>query len=75
MSIIEDGGSGVTMELEMQWDGNPSIILDIKTLVGVSLPVQVLLNFPTVDTLSYFLLFGGCLQVGRMLLLLIEVMA
>ncbi|XP_054806898.1 synaptotagmin-5-like [Prosopis cineraria] len=40
-SIIEDGGSGVTMEMEMQWDGNPSIILDIKTLVGVSLPVQV----------------------------------
>lgn len=26
----------------MQWDGNPSIVLDIKTLVGVSLPVQVL---------------------------------
>ncbi|KAF7838796.1 synaptotagmin-5-like isoform X2 [Senna tora] len=41
VSIIEDGESGVTMELEMQWDGNPSIILDIKTLVGVSLPVQV----------------------------------
>ncbi|KAF7806445.1 synaptotagmin-5-like [Senna tora] len=41
VSIIEDGGSGVTMELEMQWDGNPSIILDIKTLIGVSLPVQV----------------------------------
>lgn len=44
MSIIEDGGSGVTMELEMQWDGNPSIILDIKTLIGVALPVQVLLS-------------------------------
>ncbi|KAH0679058.1 hypothetical protein KY284_020143 [Solanum tuberosum] len=29
------------MELEMQWDGNPSIILDIKTYVGVALPVQV----------------------------------
>ncbi|KAL2338425.1 hypothetical protein Fmac_012871 [Flemingia macrophylla] len=41
VSIIEDGGDGVTMELEMQWDGNPSIILDIKTLLGVSLPVQV----------------------------------
>ncbi|WMV32969.1 hypothetical protein MTR67_026354 [Solanum verrucosum] len=25
----------------MQWDGNPSIILDIKTYVGVALPVQV----------------------------------
>ncbi|XP_027368963.1 synaptotagmin-5-like isoform X1 [Abrus precatorius] len=41
VSIIEDAGDGVTMELEMQWDGNPSIILDIKTLLGVALPVQV----------------------------------
>ncbi|XP_050126136.1 synaptotagmin-5-like [Malus sylvestris] len=41
VSIIEDGGDGITMELEMQWDGNPSIILAIKTLVGVALPVQV----------------------------------
>lgn len=41
MSIIEDGTDGVTMELEMQWDGNPSIVLDIKTLLGVALPVQV----------------------------------
>ncbi|XP_051152436.1 synaptotagmin-5 [Andrographis paniculata] len=41
VSIIEDGSEGVTMELEMQWDGNPSIILDIKTYLGVSLPVQV----------------------------------
>jgi len=44
VSIIEDGGDGVTMELEMQWDGNPSIILDIKTLLGVALPVQVPLS-------------------------------
>uniref|UniRef100_A0A5B6ZAP4 Synaptotagmin-5-like n=1 Tax=Davidia involucrata TaxID=16924 RepID=A0A5B6ZAP4_DAVIN len=41
VSIIEDGGDGITMELEMQWDGNPSIILDIKTRLGVALPVQV----------------------------------
>ncbi|XP_052727554.1 synaptotagmin-5 isoform X1 [Vigna angularis] len=41
VSIIEDEGDGVTMELEMQWDGNPSIVLDIKTLLGVALPVQV----------------------------------
>lgn len=41
MSIIEDEGSGVTMELEMQWGGNQSIVLDIKTLVGVSLPVTI----------------------------------
>jgi hypothetical protein len=25
----------------MNWDGNPSIILGIKTRFGVSLPVQV----------------------------------
>ncbi|KAL5697877.1 Synaptotagmin-5 [Ranunculus cassubicifolius] len=41
VTIIEDGGGGITMELEMQWDGNPSIILDIKTRLGVGLPVQV----------------------------------
>lgn len=41
VSIIEDGPGGITMELEMQWDGNPSIILDIKTYLGVALPVQV----------------------------------
>ncbi|KAK1300105.1 Synaptotagmin-5 [Acorus calamus] len=41
VSIIEDGDSGITMELEVQWDGNPSIILDIRTLVGVGLPIQV----------------------------------
>lgn len=57
MSIIEDGGDGVTMELEMQWDGNPSIILDIKTLLGVALPVQVvfLKNLPG----YYFSLVSG----------------
>ncbi|XXG52103.1 hypothetical protein AAC387_Pa03g0504 [Persea americana] len=41
VSIVEEGEGGITMELEMQWDGNPSIILDIKTLVGLALPVQV----------------------------------
>lgn len=30
------------MELELQWDGNPSIILDIRTRLGVSLPIQVI---------------------------------
>ncbi|CAA3028706.1 synaptotagmin-5 isoform X2 [Olea europaea subsp. europaea] len=29
------------MELELQWDGNPNIVLDVKTIVGVGLPVQV----------------------------------
>lgn len=41
VSIIEDSDDGVTMELEMNWDGNPSIILAIKTRFGVALPVQV----------------------------------
>ncbi|OVA17190.1 C2 calcium-dependent membrane targeting [Macleaya cordata] len=41
VSIIEAGGGGITMELELQWDGNPSIILDIKTKLGIALPVQV----------------------------------
>ncbi|KAG6413785.1 hypothetical protein SASPL_126500 [Salvia splendens] len=40
VSIIEDGSEGITMELEMQWDGNPNIVLDIKTYLGVGLPVQ-----------------------------------
>lgn len=31
------------MELEVQWDGNPNIVLDIKTRVGLALPVQVML--------------------------------
>ncbi|XP_042062716.1 synaptotagmin-5-like [Salvia splendens] len=41
VSIVEDGSDGITMELEMQWDGNPSIVLDIQTYLGVGLPVQV----------------------------------
>ncbi|CAA6661455.1 unnamed protein product [Spirodela intermedia] len=42
ITIIENKGrDGITMELELQWDGNPSIILDIQTKLGVSLPIQV----------------------------------
>ena len=37
--------NGITLELEMQWDGNPNIVLDIKTKLGVSLPVQVIRSF------------------------------
>ncbi|XVE97397.1 hypothetical protein REPUB_Repub03eG0015800 [Reevesia pubescens] len=29
------------MELELQWDGNPNIVLNINTRLGVALPVQV----------------------------------
>lgn len=42
ISIIENNNeSGIVMELEMNWDANPSIILDIRTRLGVGLPVQV----------------------------------
>ncbi|KAK6162081.1 hypothetical protein DH2020_001922 [Rehmannia glutinosa] len=35
----------IVMELDMQWDGNPNIVLDIKTKVGLALPVQRDLDF------------------------------
>ncbi|XP_010234564.1 synaptotagmin-5 [Brachypodium distachyon] len=41
VSILDSDSSGITMELEMQWDGNPNIVLDIQTTLGISLPVQV----------------------------------
>ncbi|KAG1327895.1 Synaptotagmin-5 [Cocos nucifera] len=41
VSMIEDDESAITMELELQWDGNPNIVLDIQTKLGVALPIQV----------------------------------
>ncbi|XP_039132005.1 synaptotagmin-5-like [Dioscorea cayenensis subsp. rotundata] len=41
VSIVEADDSGITMELEMQWDGNPNIVLDVQTYLGVALPIQV----------------------------------
>nr|XP_043622708.1 synaptotagmin-5-like [Erigeron canadensis] len=41
VSVIEDENDGITLELEMNWDGNPNIILDVMTRLGVGLPVQV----------------------------------
>ncbi|KAM0933896.1 putative C2 domain, synaptotagmin-like mitochondrial-lipid-binding domain, C2 domain superfamily [Dioscorea sansibarensis] len=41
VSIVEVDDSGITMELEMQWDGNPNIVLDVQTYLGVALPIQV----------------------------------
>ncbi|OAY78537.1 Synaptotagmin-5 [Ananas comosus] len=41
VSTIDDDSSGITLELEMQWDGNPNIVLDIQTTFGMALPVQV----------------------------------
>lgn len=46
VSIVEgeSESGGVTMELEIQWDGNPSIVLDVNTRFGVGLPIQVLIS-------------------------------
>ncbi|KAK3143558.1 hypothetical protein QOZ80_4AG0301800 [Eleusine coracana subsp. coracana] len=41
ISIVENNESGIVMELEMNWDANASIILDVKTRLGVALPIQV----------------------------------
>lgn len=56
VSILEGEAGEIAMELEMQWDGNPNIVLDIKTRVGVGLPIQVIItNLPT---LAFFLFLG-----------------
>ncbi|KAM3296124.1 hypothetical protein ACQJBY_038458 [Aegilops geniculata] len=41
VQILDSDSAGITMELDMQWDGNPNIVLDIQTTLGISLPVQV----------------------------------
>ncbi|XP_047342520.1 synaptotagmin-4-like [Impatiens glandulifera] len=41
ITILESDAKGITIEVEMQWDGNPQIVLDIKTRLGVSLPIEV----------------------------------
>ncbi|XP_047951551.1 synaptotagmin-5-like [Salvia hispanica] len=41
VSIVDGEPDEVIMELELQWDGNPKIVLDIKTRVGISLPIEV----------------------------------
>ena len=52
VSIVEVDDSGITMELEMQWDGNPNIVLDVQTYLGVALPIQV--SFILFFTLLFF---------------------
>jgi hypothetical protein len=42
VEILESDDSSITIELALQWDGNPNIVLDIQTTLGISLPVQVL---------------------------------
>ncbi|CAK9182900.1 unnamed protein product [Ilex paraguariensis] len=41
VSVLDGDAGEITMELELQWDGNPSIELDVKTRVGVGLPIEV----------------------------------
>ncbi|CAI9092672.1 OLC1v1027984C1 [Oldenlandia corymbosa var. corymbosa] len=41
VSMVDGDVGEIIMELELQWDGNPSIIIDIETRVGVKLPIQV----------------------------------
>ncbi|GER42603.1 calcium-dependent lipid-binding family protein [Striga asiatica] len=45
VSIIEGESDEIIMELDLQWDGNPKIVLDIKTRLGVTLPIQKNLDF------------------------------
>ncbi|PWA87882.1 C2 domain, Synaptotagmin-like mitochondrial-lipid-binding domain protein [Artemisia annua] len=45
VSVIEEQSDGITLELEMNWDGNPDIVLDVKTRLGVGLPVQKKMDF------------------------------
>jgi len=39
--IVDSEPGEIVVEVEMKWDGNPNIVLDIKTHVGVGLPIQV----------------------------------
>lgn len=41
VKMVESDDNGIIMELELKWDGNPNIILNVKTLLGVALPIQV----------------------------------
>ncbi|KAK1608511.1 hypothetical protein QYE76_032184 [Lolium multiflorum] len=41
VQLLDSDSTSIIMELEMQWDGNPNIVLDIQTTLGISLPVQV----------------------------------
>ncbi|KAL6556736.1 Synaptotagmin-5 [Orobanche gracilis] len=41
VSVIDGEPNEIIMELDLQWNGNPNIVLDIKTRVGVAVPIQV----------------------------------
>lgn len=41
LRFVESNVDEIVMEVAVQWDGNPSIILAVEPLIGVTLPVQV----------------------------------
>ncbi|XP_048495180.1 synaptotagmin-5 isoform X2 [Beta vulgaris subsp. vulgaris] len=43
--VLDSAPGEIILEIEMQWDGNPNILLDVKTHVGVALPIQKDLDF------------------------------
>ncbi|KAK4401288.1 Synaptotagmin-4 [Sesamum angolense] len=53
VSILEGAPDEIIMELELQWDGNPKFILDIKTRVGVALLYRLIFK-PLVDEFPCF---------------------
>ena len=69
VSVVEgeSESGGVTMELEMQWDGNPDIVLDVKTRVGVGLPIQVLRWFHLWHLVLMIVTFTECFEHGKSL--------
>lgn len=59
--MLQSEAGEIVMELELQWDGNPNIVLDIKTRVGVALPVQVIFQHNKI--LYVFLLRMTSIQI------------
>ncbi|KAJ7535342.1 hypothetical protein O6H91_12G029200 [Diphasiastrum complanatum] len=41
VQVVDRKDDAVVMEVQVQWDGNPSIILAAETKIGVILPIQV----------------------------------
>lgn len=41
LRFVESNVGEIVMEVAVQWDGNPSVILAVEPLIGISLPVQV----------------------------------
>ncbi|KAL9269481.1 Synaptotagmin-5-like protein [Drosera capensis] len=39
--LVDSEPGEIIIEVEIQWDGDPNIVLEIKPLVGVALPIQV----------------------------------